>query len=145
MIPCQRALFDIPQDIAYFNCAYTAPLMRSAQSAGKAAIDAKATPWSIAPADFFKNLEDSRGLFGRLVESPADNIAIIPAASYGIALAAKNNAQQGATSARQVCFFAARDSPCTIRRRAIRAPSASEGSRTPRWRSDPWHVLSHRD
>jgi hypothetical protein len=25
MIPCQRHLFAIPEDVAYFNCAYTSP------------------------------------------------------------------------------------------------------------------------
>ena len=29
MIPCQRHLFDLPDDIAYLNCAYMAPLMHS--------------------------------------------------------------------------------------------------------------------
>jgi hypothetical protein len=38
MIPCQRHLFDIPDDVAYFNCAYMAPLMKSAMEAGTAGL-----------------------------------------------------------------------------------------------------------
>ena len=35
MIPCQRHLFDLPDDIAYLNCAYMAPLMHSVVEAGQ--------------------------------------------------------------------------------------------------------------
>ena len=41
MIPDQRHLFDIPESIAYLNCAYTAPMLRSAARAGEEAIEAK--------------------------------------------------------------------------------------------------------
>ena len=33
MIPCQRDLFDIPEDVAYFNCAYMSPQLRSVTQA----------------------------------------------------------------------------------------------------------------
>ena len=29
-IPCQRALFELPDDVAYLNCAYMSPLLRHA-------------------------------------------------------------------------------------------------------------------
>ncbi len=90
MIPCQRELFDISDDVAYFNCAYTSPLLISAKKAGQRALKAKSNPWSITSEDFFTNIEENRMLFGQLIDSPQDNIAIIPAVSYGIALAAKN-------------------------------------------------------
>ncbi|UCF91006.1 MAG: aminotransferase class V-fold PLP-dependent enzyme [Desulfobacterales bacterium] len=90
MIPCQRPLFDIPEDVAYFNCAYTAPLLRAAQAAGQTAMKAKAAPWTITPPDFFVTTESVRKLFAQLIGCPADRIALIPAVSYGIALAAQN-------------------------------------------------------
>ncbi len=90
MIPNQRSLFSIPDDIAYFNCAYTSPLLETAQAAGKQAVNAKAQPWHITPADFFKTIETLRDLFARIIHCTGDDIAIIPAVSYGIALAAKN-------------------------------------------------------
>ncbi|MCP4689236.1 MAG: aminotransferase class V-fold PLP-dependent enzyme, partial [Desulfobacterales bacterium] len=90
MIPCQRHLFHLPDDIAYFNCAYTSPLMRTAEEAGRAAMERKRSPWTITPADFFETIEENRKLFARLVDADPDQAAIIPAVSYGVSLAAKN-------------------------------------------------------
>ena len=89
-IPCQRDLFDIPEDVAYLNCAFTAPLLKSAAEAGHEAVATKANPWSITVDHFFLGLEECRKLFGRLIETHPDNVALIPAVSYGISLAAKN-------------------------------------------------------
>jgi selenocysteine lyase/cysteine desulfurase len=90
MIPCQRDLFDIPEDITYLNCAYTSPLLKSAQAAGRTAIQAKANPWTITPGDFFTSADTARALFARLVGCEPDDVALAPAVSYGIALAARN-------------------------------------------------------
>ena len=90
MIPCQRHLFELPDDVAYFNCAYTAPLMLSAAKAGHRAIEQKNTPWTLTANDFFETGEENRALFSRLVDGSPDQVAIIPAVSYGIALAARN-------------------------------------------------------
>ncbi len=90
MIPCQKDKFDIPDHITYLNCAYTSPLLCSSQKKGVSAVQAKATPWKITPTDFFTTLESVRGLFARLINCPMDDVAIIPAVSYGIALAAAN-------------------------------------------------------
>ncbi|UCG14270.1 MAG: aminotransferase class V-fold PLP-dependent enzyme [Deltaproteobacteria bacterium] len=90
MIPCQRELFEIPDDIAYFNCAYTAPLLRSGAAAGRAALQAKSESWTITSKHFFTAIEENRMLFGKLVACNPNHVAIIPAVSYGIALAAKN-------------------------------------------------------
>ncbi len=90
MIPCQRSLFDLPDDVAYFNCAYMSPLMKPVVAAGEAGVARKARPWQITPPDFFTGPEKARGLFAELIGGEADNIAVIPAASYGIAAAARN-------------------------------------------------------
>ncbi len=89
MIPDQRHLFDLPDDIAYLNCAYTSPLLRSAAAAGQGAIRAKQNPWNILPSDFFSGIEAVRKLFAKLIEGDCGDVAIVPAVSYGIALAAK--------------------------------------------------------
>jgi selenocysteine lyase/cysteine desulfurase len=89
-IACQRDLFDMPEDVAYLNCAFTAPLLKSAAEAGHKAVATKANPWSITIDHFFRDLEECRKLFGRLIETNPDNVALIPAVSYGISLAAKN-------------------------------------------------------
>jgi len=90
MIPSQRHLFDLPDDVSYLNVAYTAPLLRAAAEAGLEAIRTKKHPWTISPDDFFRSVETVRDLFARLVGCDPDCIAIVPAVSYGIALAAKN-------------------------------------------------------
>ena len=90
MIPCQRHLFDIPDDIAYFNCAYMSPLMHKVVAAGREAVALKAQPWQISPPDFFTTPERARTLFGQLIHAQADDIAIIPSCSYGTATAAQN-------------------------------------------------------
>lgn len=90
MIPCRRELFDLPDDVAYLNCAYTAPLLKSAAAAGMRAVNQKSRPWEITARDFFTSLEANRERFGRLVDAPSDHIAIVPAASYGVAVAARN-------------------------------------------------------
>ncbi len=90
MIPCQRHLFNLPDDVAYFNCAYMSPLMNEVVAVGRESVGRKARPWTISPADFFPTLEEARGLFARLVGGTTDDIASIPAASYGIAVAAAN-------------------------------------------------------
>ena len=89
MIPCQRHLFSIPLDTAYLNCAYTSPLLKSAALAGKEAVAAKTAPWAITPADFFEALETVRAFFARIIVAPPGCVAVIPAVSYGIALAAR--------------------------------------------------------
>ena len=90
MISCQRHLFDVPDDVAYLNCAFTSPLLKKAEEAGYDALQNKKRPWSIASQDFFTNAETVRSLFAQVVGCSANNVAIIPSVSYGIALAARN-------------------------------------------------------
>jgi selenocysteine lyase/cysteine desulfurase len=90
MIPSQRHLFDLPDGVAYLNCAYMSPLLKRAAAAGAEAIARKCQPWTIAAADFFGDSERARALFARLLGATVEDIAIVPAASYGLAIAAAN-------------------------------------------------------
>ncbi len=90
MIPCQRHLFDIPNDVAYLNCAYMSPLMKPALEAGTAGLARKAHPWELTPDKFFTGSDEFRATAARIVDCSADAIAIVPSASYGIATAARN-------------------------------------------------------
>ena len=90
MIPSQRHLFDIPDDIAYLNCAYLGPLSHAVVDAGRRAMSRKARPWEIGSADFFSHTEIARALFARLINASEEDVALIPAASYGISVAARN-------------------------------------------------------
>jgi len=90
MIPCQRHLFDIPDDVAYLNCAYMSPLMKPALEAGTAGLTRKAHPWELTPDQFFTGADEFRATAAQLLDCSADCIAIVPSASYGIATAARN-------------------------------------------------------
>jgi len=90
MIPCQRHLFDIPDDIAYLNCAYMSPLMKPALEAGTVGLARKAHPWELTPDQFFTGADEFRATAAQLLDCSADCIAIVPSASYGLATAARN-------------------------------------------------------
>jgi selenocysteine lyase/cysteine desulfurase len=89
-LPCQRQLFDIPEDVAYLNCGYMSPLMRRVRDAAVAGLERKAHPWEIVPRDFFSGSDALRAAFAGLINASADDIAIVPAASYGVSTAAAN-------------------------------------------------------
>ena len=90
MIPCQRHLFDIPDDVAYLNCAYMSPLMKPVLEAGTAGLARKAHPWQLTPDKFFTGADEFRATAAQLIDGSADCIAIVPSASYGIATAVRN-------------------------------------------------------
>ncbi|HJT99636.1 MAG TPA: aminotransferase class V-fold PLP-dependent enzyme [Actinomycetes bacterium] len=89
-LPVQRELFDIPDDVAYFNCASVSPELRAATEAGAAALARRARPWRIASADWFSEVEERRSLFARLAGVDPEGVALVPASSYGLAVAAAN-------------------------------------------------------
>ncbi|MBF2758984.1 MAG: aminotransferase class V-fold PLP-dependent enzyme [Ectothiorhodospiraceae bacterium AqS1] len=89
-IPCQRHRFDIPTDRAWFNCAYMGPLMHEVMEAGMRGVRIKGHPWRIQAPDFFADPDRARALFARLVNARPEDVAIVPAASYGMSIAARN-------------------------------------------------------
>ena len=90
MIENQRALFDIPKEIAYLNCAYLSPLMHSVLEAGRRGLERKARPWEIGGDDFWLGPNRARELFAGLINADAEGVALVPSASYGMATAASN-------------------------------------------------------
>ena len=58
--------------------------------AGERALHRSAAPWSIGPDDWFDDVERLRTLFARVAGADADGVAIVPATSYGLAVAAAN-------------------------------------------------------
>ncbi len=90
MLTNKRHLFDIPQDIAYFNAGYITPISKAAAQAGAEGIARKSNPWTLSPANFFDETLKLKTLFASLVNASSDDIAIIPSASYGLASVAKN-------------------------------------------------------
>ncbi|MEO9968834.1 MAG: aminotransferase class V-fold PLP-dependent enzyme [Hyphomonadaceae bacterium] len=90
LLPSQRHLFDIPDHVAYLNCATMGPLPLTAIEAGKAGLLRKAQPWNITSDDFFKDTESLRPKLARLINSDIEGIAFVPSASYAMATAARN-------------------------------------------------------
>jgi selenocysteine lyase/cysteine desulfurase len=86
-----RTAFLVPDEVAYFNTASLAPMLRSVRAAGAAALDQRARPWDIADEDWFTAVERLRRLAGRLFgDADGDGVALVPATSYGFATAAAN-------------------------------------------------------
>ena len=91
MIPSQRALFDLPREVTYFNAAYMGPMPKLAAQAGADSYLKKQQPWRFnVQEDFFDTPETFRSQAAKLYGSTPDDIAIVPAASYGLATAALN-------------------------------------------------------
>ena len=89
MIQSQRKLFDIPDDIAYFNCAYNSPQLNESKKRLLSGISAKSHPWERTASSFFDDAETIRGLASDIFGGDSDGYAIIPAASYGLSTAAR--------------------------------------------------------
>jgi selenocysteine lyase/cysteine desulfurase len=89
VLPSQRHLFDIPRDIAYFNCAYYSPQLNESRERLLAGVRAKSSPWQRLPPSFFDDAETLRGLWSRLFGGDADGYAVVPAASYALNTAAR--------------------------------------------------------
>jgi selenocysteine lyase/cysteine desulfurase len=89
MLPSQRALFDIPRDVAYFNAAGWSPLPLAVQEAGRAAMGRKGQPWKLG-ADFFQQQYDrARSAAAKLIGADPMDVALISSVGYGVATAGK--------------------------------------------------------
>ena len=85
----QRALFDMPREIAYLNAASWSPLPLATQEAGRRAVERKGRPWTLAPDFAAGQHERARSAAANLIGADAEDVAIIPSVSYGVATAAK--------------------------------------------------------
>jgi len=90
MLSCQRHLFSLPDNAHYINCAYMSPLLKSAEEAGISGMRLKRIPSMVKPAMFFDECDQVRRLFARLTGVSDQQVALISAASYGVAAIAHN-------------------------------------------------------
>lgn len=88
---CQRHRFSLPDGLHYLNCAYMSPLPRKVEAAVIRGLRRKRVPAAITSEDFFVESDKARELFAGLV-GVADprRVALVPSASYGVAVAARN-------------------------------------------------------
>ena len=90
MIDNQRGLFDIPEGVAFLDCASRSPLLKSSSAAGEAGVQRKVHPWDYDTMIAPREAEEARALFAGLIGAETGDVAIVPAASYGIGTAALN-------------------------------------------------------
>lgn len=89
MLSSQRALFDIPPDVAYFNAAGWSPLPRATQEAARAAVARKGRPWKLGPDFADAQHERARAAAAALIGADARDIALVSSVGYGVAIAGK--------------------------------------------------------
>jgi selenocysteine lyase/cysteine desulfurase len=88
---CQKHLFTLPDHHHYLNGAYFSPLLKTVEEAGIEGVRQKREPWHLQPKHFFENTNTLRSLFCRLINADDSNqVAILPATSYGISTVANN-------------------------------------------------------
>ncbi len=85
-----RALFNIPDSVCFLNSAFISPQMKKITEAGMKATAFKEQPWRLQTSDFFTGCDELRGFVANLLKTSADNIALIPAVSYGVETAVLN-------------------------------------------------------
>ena len=83
-----RQLFEIPDEVSYFNCASLSPQLINVTNTGIHHLQKKTSPWEIHPADWFSGAVELRTQAAKIINTDANSIAIIPAVSYGISIAA---------------------------------------------------------
>src|ERR1700755_146909 len=89
ILPSQRALFDMPREVCYFNAASYSPLPLRTQEAARAAVGRKGQPWKL-PGSFINEIhERTRKAAARLINAEAGDVALISSVGYGVATAAK--------------------------------------------------------
>lgn len=89
MLPSQRHLFEIPREVCYLNSASYSPLPLKTLDAGRAAVGRKGQPWTMDAGFAGRQHERARSAAARLINANPDDVALIPAISYGIATVAK--------------------------------------------------------
>jgi selenocysteine lyase/cysteine desulfurase len=89
MLPSQRALFDLPREVCYFNAAGWSPLPLAVQEAGRAGVARKGRPWLIDQAFATDQHERARSAAARLIHADPSDVALISSIAYGVATAAK--------------------------------------------------------
>lgn len=89
MLASQRALFDMPRDVAYFNAAGWSPIPKAVVEAGVRGAARKAQPWTLAPDLADQMNERARAAAARVINAEPGDVALTPSVGYGVSTAAK--------------------------------------------------------
>ncbi|MEO7991210.1 MAG: aminotransferase class V-fold PLP-dependent enzyme [Chryseolinea sp.] len=85
-----KDLFELDSEITYLNCANMSPLLKSVREAAQTGIENRAHPWKLTGQSWFTDSEILRQYAATIYQTNADNVSLVPSASYGLAIAAKN-------------------------------------------------------
>ncbi len=89
MLASQRALFDMPRDVAYFNAAGWSPILKAVAEAGVRGVARKAQPWTLAPDLADQVNERARAAAAAVINAEPGDVALISSVGYGVSTAAK--------------------------------------------------------
>lgn len=90
-LSCEKARFKLPPGLHYLNCATFSPTSKRVEQAGISAFKKITNPDWLQAADFFKPAELLRHDLARLLGvTQVNNIALMPAVSYGMAALSLN-------------------------------------------------------
>lgn len=85
-----RNLFEIPREVTYLNTASCGPRLKSVSEAAQNSVDFSSRPWNFSTDDWFGPPNKLRRLVAQFIGTDSNSVALVPSASYGIAIAAKN-------------------------------------------------------
>jgi selenocysteine lyase/cysteine desulfurase len=89
LLPCQRALFDIPREVCFLNAASWSPLPLASQEAGRIGVARKGQPWKLGPEFAPAQYQRARVAAANLINADPEDVALISSVSYGVATAAR--------------------------------------------------------
>lgn len=90
MLTSQKHLFSLDPEITYLNNAYRGPMLKSSEEAAIQDLEKMKNPHLLKPEDFFSGVKEVKALFGKLVNCPPTQVAVIPSTSYGFACVLSN-------------------------------------------------------
>src|SRR5215475_3844987 len=76
LLPCQRALFDIPREVCFLNAASWSPLPLASQEAGRLGVARKGQPWKLGPDFAPAQYQRARVAAARLVNADPEDVAL---------------------------------------------------------------------
>jgi len=85
-----RSLFNLPESVCYLNAAFISPQMQALSEAGVKGVLLKEHPWQLQARDFYTHCDELRSWVAKLLKGKTDNVALIPAVSYGVETAVLN-------------------------------------------------------
>lgn len=90
MLPCQRALFDMPPGVAYFDGAAYSPLPREVAAAGITGLGSKVRPWARDRAANERWAERARAAAAAVVGAQPGDMAAVASVGAGFTVALEN-------------------------------------------------------